>query len=84
MTRDVAGIVKTFVLEEFLPGEDPSLLEPSTPLISSGILDSIATVRLVSFLEDEFAIEFAAFEVSTENLDTLESIERFVADKLTG
>ena len=49
--------IKNYILQEFLPGEDPDELTDSTPLISSGILDSLATLRLVSFLEEEYQIE---------------------------
>ncbi len=40
--------VKGFVLEEFLPGEDADNLTDTTPLITSGILDSIATLPFSS------------------------------------
>jgi acyl carrier protein len=43
--------VKEFILREFLPGESPQELTDSTPLITGGILDSLATIKLVSFLE---------------------------------
>ena len=51
--------VKGFVLEEFLPGEDADNLTDTTPLITSGILDSIATLQLVAFLENQFNIAVA-------------------------
>ena len=41
--------VKGFILKEFLPGESPEQLTDSTPLITGGILDSIATLKLVAF-----------------------------------
>jgi len=40
MTDDIEGVVKDFVLKEFLPGEDPNELTDSTPLITGGVLDS--------------------------------------------
>ena len=33
---------------EFLPGEDPEELTDTTPLITGGIFDSIATLKLVT------------------------------------
>jgi acyl carrier protein len=74
--------VKSFILESFLPGTDPSELTDETPLISGGILDSLATVQLSVFLEQHFHIEIAAHEASAENLDTLASIGRLVRTKL--
>lgn len=78
---DIAGAVKQFILREFLPGEDPSQLEPSTQLMTTGILDSIATLKLVSFLEDTFRITIAAHEADKEHLNTINDIERLVRGK---
>jgi acyl carrier protein len=73
--------VKQFILEEFLPGEDPSALTEETPLFTSGLLDSIASLKLVSFLEQEFGITVAPHDIVADNLDTLTAIEGFVASK---
>jgi len=78
---DVTEQVKTFILNEFLPGEDPLALTATTPLITGGILDSIATLKLVSFLEETFRIELEPHEVDADNLDSLEAIERLVTAK---
>ena len=74
--------VRDYVLREFLPGEQPSNLGDETPLITAGILDSIAAVQLVTFLEEHFAVEFAASDVSIDNLDTIDRIVSCVQAKL--
>ena len=73
--------VKEFILEEFLPGEDEELLSETTPLFSTGVLDSLASLQLVAFLERSFGIEVHAHEVVAENLDTLSAIASFVRKK---
>lgn len=73
--------VKEFILAEFLPGEDPDELTPQTELVSSGILDSVATLRLVTFLEERFGIQVEAHEADEEHLNTLVSIAELVASK---
>jgi acyl carrier protein len=73
--------VRAFLLEQFLPGEDPAQLTDSTPLFSSGLLDSIASLQLVSFLETQFGISIQAHEVVAENLNTLTAIAQFVRSK---
>jgi acyl carrier protein len=45
------------------------------------VLDSIATLRLVSFLEQEFSISLEAHEADAEHLDTIERITQLVAAK---
>lgn len=74
---------KAFILQEFLPGEDPADLTTTTPLLSGGILDSISTVKLVGFLEDTYGIEFAAHEISEDHLDTLDAVAALVTEKLS-
>ncbi len=73
--------VKKFVLEEFLPGEAPEELTAETELVTSGVLDSLAVLKLVTFLEEEFSIEVAAHEADEEHLDTLNLIADLVTSK---
>jgi acyl carrier protein len=78
---EIRETVRAYILEEFLPGEDPAQLTDEVELFSSGILDSIATLKLVSFLEERFGIAIAAYEADSHNLNTIESIGRLVASK---
>jgi acyl carrier protein len=73
--------VKEYILRTFLPGENPDALTDSTPLVTGGILDSLATLKLVGFLEEEFGIGLEAHEVDAEHLDTLATIAELVAVK---
>lgn len=79
----IAGTVKSYVLAEFLPGEDPAELTDSTPLVTSGILDSISTLKLVTFLEETYDISIQPHEVDAENLNTLSLIQNLVTSKLS-
>jgi acyl carrier protein len=78
-TNEIEAAVREFILREFLLGEDPAQLTSTLPLITGRILDSLATLKLVAFLEDTYGFEFAAHEVSAANLDTIELIGCFVA-----
>jgi len=78
---DVERTVKTYILNEFLAGEDASQLTPTSPLVSNGILDSLATLKLISFLEQEFKISIAAHEADFEHLESIERIAKLVASK---
>ena len=79
--QEIQGKVKTFILREFLDDEDPSALAPDTQLFTTGILDSIATLKLVAFLEKEFDVTIETHEADAQNLDTLDTIARLVASK---
>ena len=79
--EDIKSAVKKFILNEYLPGEDPAALTDTTPLVTTGILDSIAVLKVVSFLENQFDILIQPHEAVVENLNTLSDIERFVGAK---
>ncbi len=74
--------IKQFILDQFLPGENPEALTADTPLITGGILDSLATLRLVEYLEKEFEIQIEAYEADVDNFNSLDRINRFVDEKL--
>src|SRR3546814_9501715 len=50
----IKSTVKAFILAEFLPGERPEALTEDTPMVTEGVHDSLATMRLVRFLEKEY------------------------------
>lgn len=77
----VGETVKQFILREFLPGENPDELTDSTPLISTGILDSLATLKLSTFLEQEFDIQMEAHELDEDHIGSIAAIEELVKSK---
>jgi acyl carrier protein len=81
MTDAVKSRIKAFIMDEFLPGEDPDELTDDTPLISGGILDSIATLQLVMFIEQTYGVTFEPHEVDKDNLDTLNRLMSLLMSK---
>ena len=76
--------IRQFILANFLIGEDPANLKDDTPLRTSGVLDSVATLRLVTFVEEQFGIRVEAHEASVENFDSIDSIAAFIESKKQG
>ncbi len=77
----IQAIVKDFVLSEFLEGEDPSELTETTELVTTGILDSLATLKLVTYIEEQFDVEIEADEADETHLNTLSDIVRLIQSK---
>jgi acyl carrier protein len=77
----VGQSIREHILSVYLEGEDASELTPSTPLITTGILDSMATLKLALFLEGQFAISVAPSEIGVEHLDTIERMVELVQSK---
>jgi acyl carrier protein len=81
--QEIRQAVHAYILDQFLPGEDPAELTDQTPLITGGILDSIRTLKLVVFLEDKFGVTVEAHEAGVENLDSVGQITSLIARKKT-
>ena len=79
--EEIRQAVSDYILAQFLPGEDPSELQESTPLITGGVLDSIGTLKLVVFLEDRFGVTVEAHEAGIDNLDSVGKIASLIARK---
>ncbi len=79
--KEIEQAVHDYILREFLPGEDPDELTEQTPLITGGILDSISTLKLVVFLEEQFEVTIEAYEAGVEHLDSVGQIARLIAEK---
>ena len=77
----IADTVRKFILTRYLPGESPENLRDDTPLRTSGILDSLATLGLISFLEEEYTIQIEAHETDIDNFDRIADIAAFVERK---
>ena len=80
--ENIQQTVKQYILQEFLPGEDPANLTTSLQLIRSGILESLARLRLIAFLEEHFKIQIEAHEASPANFESLDDITAFVQRKM--
>lgn len=81
MSETIEATVKDFIMREFLPDEDPAELTASTPLITGGILDSIATMKLVLFMEERYGVRLEAHETDPEHLDTITDIAGLIRSK---
>ena len=79
---DIKAVLRDYILANLLPGEDPANLTDDTELKESGILDSMSTLKLVTFLEEQFGIEFEASDLEPANLASIVSLERLVRSKL--
>ena len=78
---DMTKAVRDFLLGELMQDQDPDSIDNTTQLISTGILSSLATLQLVTFLEDTFDISVKAREVGVDNMDSIADIVAFVQSK---
>lgn len=72
------AIIKTFISRELISKPELPPLKDDTPLLESGLLDSLALLRLLVFLEEELHVSVDDFEVLPENFETIASICAYV------
>lgn len=77
----VITAVERFINDEILFGEEQTKLDPDESLLSSGILDSMALLRLVGFIEERFGVTVGDGELIPDNFETINQIEAFVGTK---
>lgn len=78
--EDMNSKLRTYIRENFMTNPADKL-DNTTPLLSSGIIDSISALELVEFLEQNFKLEFKPHEVDQDNLNTIELMEAFIHKK---
>lgn len=73
--------IRTFVGTWFRDGREDGL-DPATPLVTSGIVDSAGVVEVVEFLERKWGVRIADADISLRNFDTLQGLAELVASRL--
>ena len=77
---DVKNKIRTFIIENYLFGDDEGL-EDSTSFLDEGIIDSTGILELIDFIGDEFDIVVEDEELIPENLDSISNVATFIARK---
>ena len=81
MTDETRTAIRSFIVENFLFGDDSQPLSADLSLIDNDLIDSTGILELVGFLEERFAITVADADIVPANLDTIERIAGFIARK---
>lgn len=75
--------VKWFIMHHILSEEDAAdEIAEGTNLREAGILSSLWIVRLVSFIEERFQVNFNVTDLDEENFSSITTIERLVQTKM--
>ncbi len=80
--NDIKTQVRKYILDNFLMGGDPDKIMDSTSFIEKGVIDSTGILELVSFIQETYKFHVEDVEMTPENLDSLEKIEKYVRGKL--
>ncbi len=79
---EIVDTIEKFIVDEIIVGEKGTELDPDESLISSGIVDSLALLRLIAFIEEQFGVVIEDEEVVSDNFETLNVMKGLVESKL--
>jgi len=78
---DLSTQIRNFIAREIMLQDDPSVVTEKTRLIG-GVMDSLGLMQFVSYLREEFDLNFDEDEIVPENFRTVTDVERLVNQKL--
>ena len=74
----ILDTLRGYINERIL--QDPTvMIEPDTPLLEWGILNSVSTVELIGFIRERFQVDVPPEEIAGINFRDLRSITRLLA-----
>lgn len=79
MSTQVA--IEEFIVDEILLGDRNVLADPDQDLVSAGILDSLALLRLVVFIEEKLGLDVVDGDIVVSNFKTINRINSFIENR---
>ena len=77
--EEYASALLEFVRDEFLHGADRAALTDRTPLIDSGVLDSLRIAVLLTFIRDELGVSVPWDKIDASNFGDVRTAAAVVA-----
>ena len=72
--------IRGFVADLLREHDEHGAFADSESLVKAGRLDSLSVVKLVTFLECDFAVEFSEVEFDPKRLDSVEAIASVIEE----
>lgn len=81
MPSEVNSKVREFIKDNFMYRDDRADLADTESLLDAGLIDSTGILELVAFIETEFSIQMSDADIVPDNLDSVDTIVRYVETK---
>jgi len=75
---EISKVVRDYITREYVQEGDDREITETSPLISSGLVDSFSMVSLLRFLEKKYTIHIPDADATPEAFDTVERIVALV------
>lgn len=77
---DYKNALMEYIRDEFVRNRG-TVIKEDEDLLSSGLIDSLGILKLVSFIEERFGIQIPEEDVVFENFNSVEAMSRFLANR---
>jgi len=81
--QDALGPIRDFITDELVLDELDEDIGEQQDLLTSGLIDSLGVMRLVGFIQDEFAVDVPPEDVTIDNFLTLATICDYLSRRAT-
>ena len=77
MSEDRCSKLAAYIQRE-LSKDRRRVLDSDTPLISSGLVDSLSLIQVLAFVEDEFGVVIPDEAATAASMDTIRLIDQLI------
>jgi acyl carrier protein len=74
-------LISDFIVDQYRPGISPGELDADYDLLANGVIDSLGLLRLIEWLQSEFAVDIDDRELSPDSFRTVSAIRAFVESR---
>ena len=77
---DYKNALREYILDEFVRNR-AGVVKEDEDLLTSGLIDSLGILKLVSFIEERFATQVPDGDIIYENFHSVEAMSRYLAGR---
>jgi acyl carrier protein len=78
---NIEDTLSNFIVNELMFADENTRLDHDQDLIESGMLDSVAVLRMIMFVEEQFGVHVEDHEVLPDNFRSVNLVKDFVQRK---
>ena len=83
-TIEINDRIRQYIMVHFPLARKQSIVTDDSPLLDSGIIDSMGILELLMFIEEEFGIAVSDEDLLPENFETIAHLVAFIQTKNNG
>jgi acyl carrier protein len=83
MSDNVRDRIRGFIVEQFMTGMAPEILEDDTSLERAHIVDSTRMLELILWVEESFEFEVQDDDAVPENFDSVSALAAYIEARRT-